>query len=333
MTEPDGMIWFCATGKTGLGHLRRCATVARAVRRLAPDRPIGLATNAAVAGLEPADRAAFTLIETVERGDIAARITGRGRGPVVVDTAVLPALAALDRPLALILRETPQERVAQFRLEAMRTWDLIIVPNPRDHWLPEVDDGFARRVAPAGWIYRRAQASPHPASEPLHVLVATGGSGTVETAAALKAEIDPVIGIARAAVRRRFTVVQAIGPRAAPEGRLDQADRTLDPGGELNREFARADIAISTAGYNSVLELATTDTPTLLIAIPRNIDDQVARARLWGPRLGACHTPGDRASSGTWLARCIDAGTRRAPWDLGPSGCTAAARHILGLAP
>ncbi|MFQ5565542.1 MAG: hypothetical protein ACE5EU_04185 [Paracoccaceae bacterium] len=327
------MIWFCATGKTGLGHLRRCATVARALRRLTKDRPIGLATNAAVAGLEAADRAAFNQIETVERGDIAARIAGCGRGPVVADTAVLPGLAALDRPLVLILRETPRKRVVRFRLEGTRPWDLVIVPNPREHWLPEADDGFARRVAPVGWIYRPTPASPHPPREPLRVLVATGGGGTAETAAALKAEIDPVIAVARAAAHRPFTVVQAIGPRAAPEGRLDQADRTLDPGGELNREFARADFAISTAGYNSVLELAMTDTPTLLIAVARNIDDQEARARLWGPRLGACHTPGDRVGSGKWLARRIDAGAPRAPWDLGPSGAAAAARHILGLAP
>jgi hypothetical protein len=223
--------------------------------------------------------------------------------------------------------------VARFALEAGRPWDLIIVPNPREHWLPEVGENFARRVAPVGWIYRRTQAFSPPANEATRVLVATGGGGTPETAAALKSEFDPIIEFARAAARRPFTVVQAIGPRAAPEGRLEQADETLDPGGELNREFARADIAISTAGYNSVLELATTGTPTLLIAIPRNIDDQEARARLWGPRIGTCHAPGDRAASGEWLARCIDAGSRRAPWDLGPSGCSAAARHILELAP
>jgi len=325
------MIQFCATGKTGLGHLRRCATIAGAVRRLAPDEPIGLATNAAVAGLEPADRAAFNLIETVERGAFAAGLSGRG--PVVVDTAVVPGLAALDRPLVLILRETPHQRVARFALEEGRPWDLIIVPNPQEHWFPEVGEDFARRVAPVGWIYRRTPAVSHPVSELLRVLVATGGGGTAETAAALKAEIDPIIAIARATAQRPFTVVQAIGPRAAPEGRLEQADEILDPGGELNREFARADIAISTAGYNSVLELATTDTPTLLISIPRNIDDQEARARLWGPRLGACHTPANRAASGSWLASCIDAGSGRRPWDLGPSGCTAAAQLILDVAP
>jgi predicted glycosyltransferase len=328
------MIWFCATGKTGLGHLRRCATIARAMRLLEPDQPIALATNATIAGVEDADRAAFSLIETVvERGEFAARIKACGNGPVVVDTAILPGLAALDRPLALILRETPPERVAQFRLEAGRPWDQVIIPNPRDHWLPEIDREFSRGVSPVGWIYRSTPESPRRGDGPVRVLVATGGGGTAQTATALKEEIDPVIAAARGAAKRPFVVVQAIGPRAAPEGRLDEADETFDPGGELNREFARADITISTAGYNSVLELATSGTPTLLIAIPRNIDDQAARARLWGPRLGACHKPDAPAESSAWLTRRIDAATRRAPWDLGPSGCSAAARHILDLSP
>ncbi|HSF96330.1 MAG TPA: hypothetical protein VLA52_14990 [Thermohalobaculum sp.] len=333
MSPGDPSIWFCATGKTGLGHLRRCSTVARALQELAPRTPVGLATNAAIAGLEPADRAAFAVIETMEREDIGRGIAGRGHGPAVADTAVLLGLEALERPLVLILRETPADRVERFRLERGRPWDLVIVPNPQDHWLPEFGSDFARTVSPVGWIYRASVNPARPARASLRVLVATGGGGTAKTAGALRAEIDPVIAAARRMARRPFTVVQAIGPRAAPEGRLGEADESLDPGGELDREFGRADIVISTAGYNSVLELALTTVPALLVAIPRNIDDQAARARLWGPRLGATHLPGDTAASAAWLAGCIDAAKRRPAWDLGPSGGAAAARLIRDLAP
>lgn len=325
-------IWFCATGRTGFGHLRRCTVIARAVRQLAPDRSIGLLTNAAPAGLEMIGRATFDEIEVLDRADMAARLACRGEGPVVVDTAVLPGLADLRRPVALILRETPQDRVARFHLGSGRPWDLVLVPNPAEHWIPDLDDGFARAILPVGWIYREPPRPRRPRRAMPRVLVATGGGGTPEASVGLKAEIDAVLRLARRISARPFSVTQAIAPLAAPEARLDEADETVAPGGALDREFALADAVISTAGYNSVLELALTEAPTLLVAIPRNIDDQRARARLWGQRLGAWHDPAERRASAAWLAACIEEGRSRAPWDLGPSGCTAAARHILALA-
>ena len=90
--------------------------------------------------------------------------------------------------------------------------------------------------------------------------------------------------------------------------------------------FREACAVISTAGYNSVLELATTDTPTLLLPIPRSIDDQDARVRLWSPRLGP--PSGDPVP---WLAETLATRRRRPPVDLGPSGEDAAAAAILSL--
>ena len=328
----DDAIWFCATGKSGLGHLRRCATVAKAVRQIAPDRPIGLATNAPANGLRTVDREIFDHLEILERAAMAARLAECGPGTVVIDTAIIPGLSDLQSPVALILRECPNERLDRFRLDSGRPWDLILVPNPREHWLPEIDASFARAVAPVGWIYREPPRLRRPARSRPRVLVATGGGGTAETAAALKVEIDALIRLAREICERPFTVVQAIGPLATPGDHLDEADETVVPGEMLHHEFALADVVVSTAGYNSVLELAMTDTPALLVAIPRSIDDQPARARLWGPRLGSWHDPGDRRASADWLARRVAEGRTREPWELGPSGCRAAARHILGLA-
>ncbi|ETX09222.1 glycosyltransferase [Candidatus Entotheonella palauensis] len=330
--ETHPLVWFCATGKTGLGHLRRCATIAKALRRLAPGCCIGLATNATVAGLEPADIAAFTQIEIVDRQSMADRIAGRSNGPIVVDTAVLPGLATTNRPLVLILRQTPEDRLERFRLQDGRPWDLVMVPNPRADWWPELDPDFAHRVEPVGWIYRGVPVSTRPLWLTPLVIVASGGGATAPIAATWKAEVDPIIAHARALTDTPFYVAQALGPRAAPEAHLLHADDRFDPGGDLHLYFAQADTVISTAGYNSVLELATTDVPALLVAIPRSLDNQMARACLWGTRLGKWHVPGETLSSGAWLAAQIDAAKRRAPWDLGPSGETAAAQLILGLA-
>ncbi|MFM7333573.1 MAG: glycosyltransferase, partial [Tabrizicola sp.] len=99
----------------------------------------------------------------------------------------------------------------------------------------------------------------------------------------------------------------------------------------LNDLFRDADIVISTAGYNSVLELATTDTPTLLVPIPRSIDDQVTRARSWAGALGMWLDPASPEAATTWLRQEITARRRRPPANLGPSGEDIAAHAILGL--
>ncbi len=112
---------------------------------------------------------------------------------------------------------------------------------------------------------------------------------------------------------------------------LSQADEVFDPGGELNAVFRAADVVISTAGYNSVLELASTDTPTLLAAIPRSLDDQAARVRLWGPRLGCALRPDRLGTASAWLADRIDHPRRRRPVDLGPDGAAVAAKLILEM--
>ena len=99
----------------------------------------------------------------------------------------------------------------------------------------------------------------------------------------------------------------------------------------MNDVFRRADLVISTAGYNSVLELARTDTPTLLVAIPRSLDDQLARVRHWGPLLGHGLEPGCEQEAADWLADQIARLRRRAPFDLGSGGADRAATALLEL--
>lgn len=328
---PDAELYFLATSKSGLGHLRRIATIAGRIRDIAPNRRLHLVSNARPQGISSADMAAFDTVQVIDRDCMASGLPAAGQMVLVLDTITVPGIEQLDAPLALVLREAPDEQLHRFRLANGRPWDLVIIANPRDHWMPSDEVLKTRAIAPVGWIYRTAGLrQPSGKTMPM-VLVATGGGGTAETARVLYAEIDALLCRVRQQLERRFEVVQAIGPRALAFGQLTSADRIIDPGSQLNELFRDADIVISTAGYNSVLELATTDTPTLLVPIPRSIDDQAARARLWAQRMGYCHDTCAPDLSANWLAQEIAAHRRRPPVDMGPSGEDRAATAILAL--
>jgi aminoglycoside phosphotransferase (APT) family kinase protein len=324
---------FCATGKSGLGHLRRIVNVAAALRQRAPGQDMALLTNASPAGLADAELALFNQLITAPRDAMAGVLAGMAPGPVVVDTAAIEQIGLLPDPLCLILRETVSDKLTAFRLFNGRPWDQIIVPAPADHWTPRDSIG-ARDIRNVGWIYRVAAASdstllPSRAGLP-RILIATGGGGTRETALALKAEIDGILAAFKAS-RVIAAVVQVAGPRLDADGRLDLADDFIDVGARLNEAFAEADVVITTVGYNSVLELAGLTTPTMMIPIPRTYDDQTARAEHWGPRLGLAHRAGDIERSAQWLVEVVASHQRRPPVDLGPSGDAAAADLILKL--
>lgn len=285
-----------------------------------------LVTNAPPDGLEPADLAAFDQIEIAEKADMHGLL-----GPhstAVLDTMNLTEIEAAGTPRVLVLRETNPGQMSRF-VPVAQPWDRVIVANPANHWLPALPCGAARQITPVGWIYRQAaQAVRDQAARP-NLLIATGGGGTAETADGLYRQIGAVVSALHARGDRSIEIVQAIGPRAASFGTIAGVTRTIDPGGALNTLFQTAGAVISTAGYNSVLELATTDTPSLLVAIPRSIDDQEARAALWAQHLGMHLTDPDLAAD--WLTDILANRRRRAPIQLGQSGETLAADVILGL--
>lgn len=327
---PGADICFLATGKSGLGHLRRSATIARCLRRLAPERRLHLVSNAPPLGVTEADLAAFDSLQVQDRGQMAQAAAATDAGVLVLDTLTVPGIETSTARLALVLREAPDSQLHRFRLAGGRAWDLVVIANPRAHWMPPGDAFPARAMVAAGWIYRPTGRGRGAGAALPQVLVATGGGGTADTAAALYADMDAILRPVRQS-GLEFEVVQAIGPRARSFGHLASADRCIDPGAELNALFREADVVISTAGYNSVLELATTDAPVLLVPIPRSIDDQAARARVWAPLLGYWHDADRPHSSSDWLKGAIAARLRRAPVDLGPSGEETAARAILDL--
>ena len=323
-------ICFLATSKSGLGHLRRATTIARSLKARVAGRRLHLISNAWPEGIPEVELRSFDSIQVLERADMALGAARTGAGALVLDTITVAGVEDLGLPLALVLRETPDDQLHRFQLAAARPWDLVIIANPRSHWMPQSRAMQAKVITPVGWIYRPTGPRQGSITATATLLVATGGGGTAQTAATLYAAIDAVLSVVRPQAPP-FKVVQAIGPRAMGFGRLVYADHIIDPGAALNDVFRDADLVVSTAGYNSVLELATTDTPTLLVPIPRSIDDQSARARLWGPLLGAWHDENAASVTADWLCRHIANPTRRAPVDLGPSGEDLAAEAILRL--
>lgn len=331
-------VTFCATGKTGLGHLRRVTNIATEIRKANSDIALGLMTNSSPSGLTESEVALYDRIDQAPRETMAERLSGFAAGVVVVDTAVIPELDQIESPLCLVLRETPDDRIDRFRLQRDRPWDLVLVPNPQDDWQPPAGRIDARQVDCVGWIYRRTDRSDgadRPARSDVgqrRILVAAGGGGNVETTSYLASEIGPILTEAMSRVPSGIDACQAIGPRAPSGSRFPGVTRTFDPGPRLNDHFAAADLVISTVGYNSVLELALTDVPCLLVPVARSIDNQVARARRWGSVLGRCHLTGETAQSADWILSALEEGPRLQPIDIGPSGGRRAAERILQLA-
>lgn len=327
-------ILLCATGKTGLGHLRRLINIAGELARLVPQARIGLVSNAEVAGLTPDERSWLFDVHVTERERMAETLTRLQPDLVVVDTAVVAGLSALPAPLCLILRETHQTGMGRFNLESGRSWDLVCVPNPAPHWLPG-SELRARQVEPVGWIYRLPEALPGQQgakfATPPVVLAASGGGGNAETANHYRREVDGVLRRAQELSRLPFEVHQVIGPRAPSTDLLQGADHRVEVGGRLNEAFARADLVISTAGYNSVLELAILSTPVLLVPISRTHDDQVARAHYWAERMGRVHLEGDTEASAQWLVAQLASRQRRQAIELPPSGARRCAEYLLEL--
>lgn len=319
-----------ATGRSGLGHLRRITTIAKAVKRRSPNSVLQLVTNAQPDSLPREDFAVFSDVIVAERINMAKALDSLGSDTAVLDTISVPHVETCQQRLVLILRETPSHQLHHFSLAPPRRWDNVLIPNPAVHWWPELPVNFADNINAVGWIYRPA-GNRRIDETSAGIVVATGGGGKPETQQVLYSLIDSLLCQIRKRSDVPFKVRQAIGPRAQQGGFLSEADEIFDPGPELHRVFQQADLVISTAGYNSVLELATTDTPAMLMAIPRTYDNQARRAEQWGSLLGCCLMEHNTKVASDWLIRQLETPRRRKPLDLGPSGEDTAAKLILGV--
>jgi predicted glycosyltransferase len=163
------------------------------------------------------------------------------------------------------------------------------------------------------------------------ILVSSGGGGNYESAQKLRSEIDTLLQLVRKFCAFPIHVTQVSGPRLPKEGALQQVDEMFDPGSQLNELFSRFDLVISTAGYNSVLELAELDVPVLLVPIMRSLDDQVGRSKKWATELGMMHIEGTPVRSARWIAQTLENYTRRASVRLDSDGAMRCANLILEL--
>ena len=329
----SGRVAFCVSARTGLGHLRRVTNVAGRLRETAPGIQLCLVANAPFDGISESERALFSQSVVDRRADMARRLATMSLDAVVVDTAVVPDIELLPQRLALILRETIDARLASFRLPAGRNWDSVVVAEPEGGWTVDAGVIGADNVRNVGWISRRP-AGDRALLASLHeqrVLLVAGGGGGETDGGGLRCEIDCILAEVRRLCAVPIRIVQVLGPRAPVHARLAHADAVLDVGPHLNEAFAEADAVVSTSGYNSILELAATSTPALLLSIPRTYDNQTARARHWAPKLGLAHERTEITRSAKWLARMLQNGSRRSRPDLGADGASAAAASICAL--
>lgn len=81
-------IAFCATGRSGLGHLRRIANIAEAIKRTGHASRLTLVTNAETAALSQEESNHFASIEVCERSRMAMAMSALRPDIAVVDTAI-----------------------------------------------------------------------------------------------------------------------------------------------------------------------------------------------------------------------------------------------------
>jgi predicted glycosyltransferase len=334
-------ITFCARANDGLGKLQRVNNVVRALRDQWPNIPLSLVTDAKRETHSAEEIALYQKIEMASRSKMTQRLLSMDLDVVVVGGLVLPNLHLVDAPLCLILREVLPAKLERYRLEGGRPWDLIVLPNPVDEWVPDPEAVPARRIEAVGWIYRRPALQKLEESEangpywifmkhPMVLITAGAGSGGHRPEAFCQ-HMEGLIKGLREMVAKPVTVVQVRGPLAPNEWRIAGVDEVICPGPNLHNLFPSADLVISAVGYNTVLELACTDVPSLLVPIERYTDDQQKRARHWGPSLGLCHDSSDPQRSIQWMAEVLQSGVRRPAVDLGPSGASASAAMIVEL--
>jgi len=333
-------IALCVSCKIALGKLRRVTNIAGALRKRG-DIALSLLANSGPKGvhnsLNPEELALFDHIEDAQPADMAERLQRMDADLIVVDTMNPINLHQMQTPLCLILREVMTQELQKFHLKDSRAWDLVILPHPAGYWMPDPGIVRAKRVEAVGWIYRRPvpefQVIPASGGERkiCKILITTGGGSGEDQGNDVRSDIASMIHRLRQRLQIPVKVMEVLGPRDWKKNSVQGVDETVTPGTELHNVFSTVDLVISAAGYNTVLELACTDVPVLLVPVPRYTDDQEKRARLWGDKLGRCHVPDEKELSISWMAQVLENRSRRPVVDLGPSGAERAAALLCRL--
>ena len=336
---PQNSIVLCVACRIALGKLRRITNIAHALRQRLPDLTLTLLADSGSESVEnsltPDEIAMFQHIESARSADMATRLKSMNADVVIVDTMRVKDLHEIDARLCLILREVLSEEVAKFRLQNGREWDLVILPHPEGHWAPPSNLIGAKQVESVGWIYRSQHAGSSRDSsqrdDTRMILITTGGGSGEDRGNDAHSEIQHLMHRVRQVLTVPLRVVQVVGPRDRISRPWEGVDEITKAGPELHKLFPIADLVISAAGYNSVLELATTDVPVLLVPVPRYTDDQTKRATLWEKELGMCYSTERKEEAILWITSILEKRLRRKPADISPSGADQAAKLISQL--
>jgi hypothetical protein len=329
-------VGFCVACRIALGKLRRVTNIASAVHAEHNIRLVLLANSGSkgvLQSLNPEELDLFDQIEDARPSEMAGLLKSCNVDVAVVDTMRVPDLHQVNAFLCLVLREAVSEELQKFRLQSDRPWDVVILPNPDGHWSPEPGVIPARRIESVGWIYRRPELATHSdaGSDRRTVLITTGGGSGEDRGNDIRSDIESLIHSLRKKLQHPVHFVEVLGPRDSQNHSVESVNQILRPGPALHNLFSNADLVISAAGYNSVLELACTDVPVLLVPVPRYTDDQQKRAKLWGDKLGMQYDATQKERSVQWMAEILSKRSRRPVIDIGPSGAGRAAKLIRGL--
>jgi len=330
-------VLFCTSNGTGLGHLTRSMAIAR---RLDPGIESAFFTLSAAA---PVVREQGFLVEYMGSYSapgvgthlewsrrLARRITDileTVRPAVLVFDGAHPYPAAIqairrhaaargaDDPLITVWSRRPLWQPGRGRriLPIAPAFDLVLEPGElaadEDAGPTVTRRGEAVRVAPIVFcdpdeLPSREQAERDLGLEPgrVNALVALGQGR----------EVDAAVG--RTLVRLvREPGVEVAALESSIAGRLDLpagvvALRDTYP---VSRHYRAFDFAVSAAGYNAFHELVALAVPTAFVPMPRELDDQAARAR-WAEHAGvalACDGPGSDDLEGV-VERMLDPAAR-----------------------
>lgn len=304
MAEQAKRILFVTSNGTGLGHLTRSMAIAR---RLGPGiEPLVLTLSAAAPvvaeqGFPVEYVASHSTPGAGSSWRWSRRLRGRLRAAFAEarpDALVFDGVHPYEALLGALGAAPGMHRVWCRRpmwlpgsnlgaLERERFFDAVLEPGE----LAEAEDrgptvarrDRARRVGPIVFceqrdLLARADAERELGLEPgrLNVLVSLGQGAEVHDAAARSL---------RALAGREGVQVAALSSAIGELGELGERVVHLRATYPMSRYFHAFDVAIAACGYNAFHELVRFGVPTLWIPMPRETDDQAARAR-WAEAAG-----------------------------------------------
>ncbi len=295
-------ILFYAVNGLGLGHVTRLLAIARKVREQLPEAEIVFLTSSEAEDVIYREGfAAFKVPSKTLRADGRIRAATYARmlqtvtlnllasfhpHVLVVDTfpagtiqELLPVLRWDSRKVFVFRVQRPDVARTPLMQNALQLYELAIIPHDEGTEDVPLPEGLNRVWTGPILIRDRSEAKSREDSratlglppEGKIVYVSFGGGGDAEADRALETTIDSLRGmrdihlaVAHAPLFRRH-VLRSEGVTPI----------SYYPMAELYPAF---DAAISSAGYNTAMELLNHGVPTAFVPFARQVDDQEARA-------------------------------------------------------